>query len=157
MLQSILSSVKKKSQLNYNGKKKCFIQKVKIVVYFEAGEILSSDFCHRRMHDFRMCKESWTAVQPHVLILADAGYQGIAKIHKNSRIRFKRKKNCPLSEEGKEVNGDLSKQRIIVEHIFRKLKIFRILREKYRNRRKRYALRFNLIAACCNLAIRLSW
>ncbi len=108
------------------------------------------------MHDFRLFKESGTAVQPHVLILADAGYQGITKIHKNSRIPFKRKKNCPLSEEEKKVNGDLSKQRTTVEHIFRKLKTFRILREKYRNRRERYALRFNLIAACCNLAIRLS-
>ena len=39
-------------------------------------------------------------------------------------IPFKRKKNCPLSEEEKKANGDLSKQRITVEHIFRKLKIF---------------------------------
>ncbi|MDR2042674.1 MAG: IS5/IS1182 family transposase, partial [Tannerella sp.] len=28
---------------------------------------------------------------------------------------------------------------------------FRILSERYRNRRKRFALRFNLIAAICNL------
>jgi len=95
-------------------------------------------------------------VQPHVLILADAGYQGIAKIHKNSRIPFKRKKNCPLSEEEKKKNRELSKQRILVEHIFRKIKISRILREKYRNRRKRFALRFNLIAACYNLTVRLT-
>jgi len=95
-------------------------------------------------------------VRPHVLILADAGYQGIVKIHKNSRTPFKRKKNCPLSEEEKEKNRVLSKQRITVEHIFRKMKIFRILREKYRNRRKRFALRFNLIAACYNLAVRLA-
>ena len=58
-----------------------------------------------------------------------------------------------VKEEKKE-NRELSKQRIRVEHIFRKLKIFRILREKYRNKRKRFCLRFNLIAACCNLAIR---
>jgi transposase len=137
-LQSSLSSVQKKE--------------------FEAGEILSSDFCDGRTHDFRLFKESGATVQPHVLILADAGYQGIATIQKTAEFRsFKRKKNCPLSEEEKKVNRDLSKQRITVEHIFRKLKIFCIFREKYRNRRKRYALRFNFIAAaCCNLAIRLS-
>jgi len=95
-------------------------------------------------------------VQPHVLILADSGYQGIAKIHKNSRTPFKRKKNCPLSEEEKKKNRELSKQRILVEHIFRKIKIFRILREKYRNRRERFALRFNLISACYNLTVRLA-
>ncbi len=150
-LQRILSSIQKKSQLNYSGKKKCFTQKVQIVIDFEAGEILSSDFCHGRMHDFRLFKESRAAVQPHILILADAGYQGIAKIHKNSRIPFKRKKNSPLSEEEKKVNGDLSKQRITVEYIFRKLKIFRIVRDKCRNRGKRFSIRFNLVADCYNI------
>lgn len=155
MLPSSLSSVQKKSRKNYSGKKKCFSQKVQIIADFETGEILSSDFCNGRTHDFRLFKESGAAVQPHVLILADAGYQGISKIHKSSGTPFKRKKNCPLSEEERKENRDLSKQRITVEHIFRKLKIFRILREKYRNRRKRFGLRFNLIAACCNLEVRL--
>ncbi|MCW5198861.1 YraN family protein [Desulfobulbus sp. F3] len=48
------------------------------------------------------------------------------------------------------------KSEIMIEHIFKKMKMFRILLEKYRNRRKRFSLRFNLIAACCNLAVRLS-
>jgi hypothetical protein len=36
----------------------------------------------------------------------------------------------------------------------RRLKIFRILSERYRNRRKRFALRFNLIAAIHNLELK---
>ena len=36
---------------------------------------------------------------------------------------------------------------LIIENIIRELKIFRILAEKYRNRRRRFLLRFNLIAA----------
>ena len=126
------------------------------MVDLETEEILSSDFCDGRTHDFRLFKESRTDVHPHVLIIADSGYQGIAKIHKNSIIPFKRKKNSLLSEEKKKENRKLAKQRIIVEHIFRKIKIFRILREKYRNRRKRFDLRFNLIAACYNLAVILA-
>jgi hypothetical protein len=78
-------------------------------------------------------KESGAALQPHVLILADAGYQGIAKIHKNSRTPFKKKKNCRPSEEEKAENRKLSKKRMKVEPY----------REKYRNRRKRFSLRFN--------------
>jgi len=35
----------------------------------------------------------------------------------------------------------------------RKLKIFRILAERYRNRRKRFGLRFNLIAAIVNFEL----
>jgi hypothetical protein len=36
--------------------------------------------------------------------------------------------------------------RITVENIIREVKIFRIIAGKYRNRRRRFALRFNLIA-----------
>ena len=39
----------------------------------------------------------------------------------------------------------------MVEHIIRSVEIFRILAERYRNRRKRFGLRFNLIAALYNL------
>jgi len=44
----------------------------------------------------------------------------------------------------------LSRERFVIEHIIRSLKIFRILAERYRNRRKRFGLRFNLIAALYN-------
>jgi len=35
-----------------------------------------------------------------------------------------------------------------------RLKVFRILSERYHNRRKRFGLRFNLIAAIYNLELR---
>jgi len=38
----------------------------------------------------------------------------------------------------------------VAEHIIRSLKVFRILAERYRNRRRRFGLRFNLIAALYN-------
>jgi hypothetical protein len=41
-------------------------------------------------------------------------------------------------------------------HVNRRMKIFRILAERYRNRRKRYGLRFNLIAAIINLELAYS-
>jgi hypothetical protein len=43
--------------------------------------------------------------------------------------------------------------RIVVEHVNRRLKIFRILAERYRNRRKRFGLRFNLISAILNFEL----
>ncbi len=91
-------------------------KKFQIVIDVEAGGIFSSDFFDGRTHDFRLFKESGAVLPPHVLI-ADTGCQGIAKIHKNSRTPFKRKKNCPLSEGEKPANRALSKQRITVEHI----------------------------------------
>jgi hypothetical protein len=44
----------------------------------------------------------------------------------------------------------LARKRILIEHIFRRLKVFRILSERYHNRRKRFNLRFSLIAAVHN-------
>ncbi|KAF0851369.1 transposase [Spiroplasma poulsonii] len=43
--------------------------------------------------------------------------------------------------------------RIIIENIFTILKKFKIITEKYRNRRKKFGLRFNLIASIYNLQL----
>ncbi|WP_416375241.1 hypothetical protein [Spiroplasma poulsonii] len=43
--------------------------------------------------------------------------------------------------------------RIIIENIFAILKKFKIITKKYRNRRKRFGLRFNLIASIYNLQL----
>ena len=48
------------------------------------------------------------------------------------------------------VVGALARERIVIEHVNRRLKIFKILAERYRNRRRRFGLRCNLIAALYN-------
>ena len=75
------------------------------------------------------------------------------ELHANSQTPFKKTKLQPLTQEQKASNRALSRKRILIEHIIRPLKIFRILSERYRNRRKRFALRFNLIAAIYNLEL----
>jgi len=89
----------------------------------------------------------------HLRILADAGYQGLTELHENSQTPFKKSKYHALTKKEKQRNRALARKRIVIEHIFRKLKVFRILSERYRNRRKRFALRFNLIAAIYNLEL----
>jgi hypothetical protein len=81
----------------------------------------------------------------------DTGYQGIAKIHLNVMIPKKRSKKKPLTTDDKVRNKAISSERVTIENIIREIKIFRIIAEKYRNRRKKYGLRFNLIAAMYNL------
>ncbi|WP_417911125.1 transposase, partial [Candidatus Electronema sp. PJ] len=51
----------------------------------------------------------------------------------------------------------LSRKRMVIEHIFRKLKVFRILSKRYRNRRKRFGLRFSLIAAVYNMELTIAY
>jgi len=60
-----------------------------------------------------------------------------------------------LNKEAKKRNREISSERVLVEHIIREVKIFRVAAEKYRNRRKRFGLRINLIAAFYNRSIDL--
>jgi hypothetical protein len=116
-------------------------------------QILATDFCNGSTHDFQLFKESGSAISPQICALADSGYQGLAALHSNSQTPTKKAKLHPLSKEQKDRNRDLSRKRILIE-IIRRLKIFRILSERYRNRRKRFSLRFNLIAAICNMELK---
>lgn len=116
-------------------------------------QLLATDFCIGSQHDFQLFKESRTAIACQTCALADAGYQGLASLHANSQTPAKKTKLHPLNAEQKASNRALSKVRILIENIIRKLKIFRILSERYRNRRKRFRLRFNLIAAIYNMEL----
>jgi hypothetical protein len=82
--------------------------------------------------------------------MVDIGYQGIQKLHTNSELPKKKSKKKPLTKEDKKQNQRISSFRITIENIIREVKIFRILAEKYPNRRPGCALRFNLIAAIYN-------
>jgi len=62
----------------------------------------------------------------------------------------KRSKKNPLLFDEKKMNKYLSSQRVQNEHVIGFIKRFKITADKYRNRRKRFSLRFNLIAGICN-------
>lgn len=61
-----------------------------------------------------------------------------------------------MTQLEREYNHALSQERIGIEHINRSLKVFRILAGKYRNRRRRFNLRFNLIAGIYNYELTLA-
>jgi hypothetical protein len=84
-------------------------------------------------------------------LFADTGYQGIRNIHGNSEHPKKKSRGHVLTREERRLNRHISSARITIENIIRDVKIFRIIAEKYRNRRKRFSLRFNMIAALYNL------
>ena len=85
-----------------------------------------------------------------VKIIADSGYQGLKKIHENSELPKRNTKKNPLTKEEKKINRQISSDRVLVENVIRKVKIFRIMAEKYRNRRKHFTLRLTLISAIIN-------
>lgn len=103
----------------------------------------------------RTFKNSKLWLREDIECLGDKGYQGINKIHGKSRIPKKKPRGGELSREDKKSNQELAKVRVVGEHINRKLKIFKILSDRYRNRRKRFSLRFNPIAGLYNYELRL--
>ena len=84
---------------------------------------------------------------------ADSGYQGIEKIHSNSELPKKGTKLHPLTKKDKRMNLRLSKIRVTVEHVIGKIKVFRIMAEKYRNRRMYHGLRMELICGIYNFEL----
>jgi hypothetical protein len=101
-------------------------------------------------------KQSKISLSSTIECLVDKGYQGIKKLHANSQLPQKKPRKGRLSDEDKKKNRELARKRVIGEHVNRKLKIFKILADRYRNRRKRFGLRFNLIAGLYNYELRLS-
>jgi IS5 family transposase len=117
-------------------------------------EIICIAVDKRKIHDFRIWKKSQIGISKNTELLADKGYQGIKKLCNFSRTPIKKPRKASLSKEQKKLNKQLAKERIVVEHVHRKLKVFIILSSKYRNRRRR--LRFNLIAGIYNYELFLS-
>ncbi len=70
--------------------------------------------------------------------------------YKNTEIPKKKTKKTFLTSQDKRNNRDISRARIKFEHIIGFVKRFKILSDRYRNRRKRLLLRFNLICGICN-------
>ena len=121
-----------------------------MVIDKQSKRIICTHIDKGRKHDFRLFKESKTGFVQLTKILADSGYQGIQKLHNNCLKPIKGTKKKPLTKQDKLHNHEVGSQRVVVEHVIRTLKIFKILAHPYRNRRKRFGLRVNFIAAIAN-------
>jgi hypothetical protein len=122
-----------------------------VVINGSSGEIICVCVDKGSTHDFKLYKESKVHMLPEIVTQADSGYQGIKELHANSELPMKSSKKHPLTKEQKKGNHNLSRSRVLIENVNRVLKVFRILSERYRNRRKKFGLRLNLIAGICNL------
>jgi hypothetical protein len=85
-----------------------------------------------------------------VQIDADTGFLGMTKIHANTVMPRKRSKKKPLTEEDKAFKRKVPSERVTNEHVTGFIKRFKIVADRYRNPKKRFRLRFNLIAGICN-------
>lgn len=142
----------KKQRRYYSGKKKRHTHKSQVFIARLNKRIVTVAYGKGCQHDFKLLTQSRCAavLHPDTELLADSGFQGVAKLHPKSRTPHKRWKGKPLDGEQKTYNRGLAKERMLVEHVIRKLKVWRILKDTYRHRRRRFSLRLNLLAALYN-------
>ena len=127
--------------------------KTQVVVNKSDKKVICTSFANGKRHDFRVYKESKVHAKAETKIQGDTAFIGIKKLHTNSEVPFKRTKKNPLDAEKKSYNRKLSSSRVTVENVIGFLKRFKIISDRYRNRRKRFGLRFNLIAGICNFDV----
>ncbi|MEP0919081.1 transposase [Leptolyngbya sp. DQ-M1] len=142
------------------GKKRKHTLKAQVVVDQSTGQIICTAFSKGRVHDFRVFKQYRSPMLPEQLCLAGTGYQGLAKLHPYSCTPTKKSAKSKLDKEERHYNQMLASLRIVAEHTNRRFKIWRILAERYPHllasrsaRRRRFGLRFNLIAAIVNIEL----
>jgi IS5 family transposase len=141
---------KKGQKAFYSGKKKRHTNKTEIRITPKGRIVHVSKTRPGSVHDFTLHKEE-PPLPRDTTGLADSGYQGLDKRHVKTKIPIKASKKKPLNAQEKASNRALSRIRIKVENILANIKTFKILSERYRNKRKRYNLKFNIIAGIVNL------
>lgn len=74
------------------------------------------------------------AILEEIKVLADSGYRGLQKIHKNVELPHRKKKKKPLDKKKKKENQELASQGVVVKNVIGLLKRFKIIADRYRNR-----------------------
>ena len=140
---------KKGQKPYYSGKKKRHTIKTEIRTNLK-GRIIHVSKSHLgATHDFNLHKQE-PPLPPKSRAFVDSGYQGLDKIHR-AELPYKATETKPLDAEEKEYNHPLSRIRVKVENILGDIKTFKILSDRYRNKRKRYNVKFQIIAGIVNL------
>jgi transposase DDE domain len=127
--------------------------KAQIAVDEKDMRILNVSFSHGSVHDFKLFCKSRVHFLKDVLLIADKGYTGMNKIHSNSLIPKKSTKKGKLTKEDRKYNSAVSKRRIYIEHVNRHIKKFRIVSTRYRNKRRKFSMRFSLICTIYNFEL----
>lgn len=134
----------------YSGKKKHHSIKTEVIVTHKGRIVCVSDPAPGSVHDITIRKQG-PPLPKDARCYADSGYQGVQHEHPNIDIPYKKTKNKPLSKDEEHYNTCLSRYRVLVEHSFAKIKTFRIMADRFRYRRDRWAQKFSIIAGIVNL------
>lgn len=141
----------RKQRCWYSGKKKRHTIKTEITIT-ENGRIAGiSKPAPGRVHDLEIRRRG-PPLPKEAHVYADSGYQGIQDNHSGVEIPYKKTKTKPLTKDERDYNHALSRFRVRVEHGIARLKVFRILSDRYRYPRAAYGAKISIVAGILNLA-----
>lgn len=141
----------RRQRLYYSGKKRRHTMKAQLLVCFFSLQIVSVVCGPGRIHDFALLKQAHLHMAALIDKYADAGYQGLGKLYQNSFTPIKNPKHRDLTPEERAYNRALARVRIHIEHVNRRCKIFRIVKETYRGKHRHVHLTWTLVAALVNV------
>lgn len=131
----------------YSGKKNTHTLKNQIVIDNKSKICTVSKSVEGKKHDKKLYDESRVQTKEKSCIKGDLGYYGTDRI----TVPNKKPKKIELTKEEKDFNKQFSRERIKIEHVFGKMKVFQILSQRFRNPRAKHALIFKNIAGLYNL------
>ena len=120
----------------------------------ETGKIIGVYEEKGSVHDLEVFKKSNFHFLKDILLVGDKGYQGLKLYHSNTLIPYRKPKNGKLTKYQKWFNSQIGSYRVRIEHVNRKIKCFKILQHRYRNKQKKHLLRLSLISGIVNFEIR---
>ena len=134
--------------------------KFQVVIDRKTEQIICVEMFNGKAHDGTIFKKT-TRLNPAIQAYFDSGYRGVQKVHAKSMIPIRHKEDiAKLSDDKKAArkaeNKAISSVRMKIEHVIGRIKNFKIVSEKYRNRLKRLLLRFNLVCGIVNYDRRLA-
>jgi len=155
---------KGKRRTHYSGKRKRHTVKTQITVNREGLILHRTPHARGSRHDYALFKWRHPRLPDTVRLGVDLGYDGIQSDYPgfNALVPFKRRspgrgkrgvKAKELTGEQKAFNQRLSEERVVVEHTISRLKKFRIMAHKFRNRLKNYDAMTDIVCGLLNLRI----
>ena len=128
---------KKRQRDCYSGKKRRHTIKNNVISQKGKKKIRGlSPTVPGKMHDKKLADEQELEFPPDTHLWQDTGFQGYHPPNVTIHQPFKKPKGGQLSPAQKEHNKLVSKERVEVEHSIGGVKIFRIVRDIYRNHRQ---------------------
>lgn len=119
------------------------------------GHIICVHQAKGSVHDIELFRQSGMRLNKFILVVGDKGYQGICDLHEYSITPYKKPKGAKLTPEQNAFNSRLSKFRIFIEHVNRRIKRFKMFQSRYRNKQRKHHKRISLVCGLHNFELGL--